>query len=99
MKRWIWIFIWTLAAMPCAFTGEVLYPFGVFLGSAGMYYITHALRDKRISELEKANALLVQWKGEIDSYRIALRLPFPDDYDNSPKYAIHTLIQAAKDKM
>lgn len=48
------------------------------------------------SKLRTANELLVRWKGEIDSRRIALGLPFPDDYDNSPKYAVATLIEAEK---
>ena len=51
---------------------------------------------REIERLQEANATLVSWKGEIDSRRIALNLPFPDDYDNSPRYAVHTLIEAEK---
>lgn len=54
------------------------------------------LRAER-DALRGANDSLVRWKGEIDQRRILLRLPFPDDYDNSPKYAINTLIDAEID--
>ena len=50
--------------------------------------------DAEIAELRKVNDSLVRWKGEIDQRRILLNLPFPDDYDNSPRYAIETMIKA-----
>jgi len=45
-----------------------------------------------LEKLKAANAMLVRWKGEIDSWRIAAGLEFPDDYDNSPRYAVKSLI-------
>lgn len=57
------------------------------------------LLDRAANEIERqiaTSASLVRWKAEIDSRRIALCLPFPDDYDNSPKYAVHTLVEAEK---
>ncbi len=50
-------------------------------------------------EAERSRAdLLLRWKGEIDSRRIALGLPFPDDYQDSPKYALDSLIEAEKQR-
>lgn len=49
---------------------------------------------EEIRTLREANAALVLWKGEITSRRIAMGLPFPDDYDESPKYAMHSLVEA-----
>lgn len=52
--------------------------------------IDAAIED--IRTLREANAELVRWKGEITNRRIMRGLPFPDDYDESPKYALLTLI-------
>lgn len=51
-------------------------------------------KGAEIAELRKVNDSLARWKGEIDQRRILLNLPFPDDYDNSPRYAIETMIKA-----
>jgi hypothetical protein len=60
---------------------------------------------ERVKELEaenvrlgKANNILCRWKSEIDQRRIILGLPFPVDYDDSPKYAVRSLIEALNQK-
>ena len=55
----------------------------------------NAKQAAEIAALRRTNEILVRWKGEIDSRRFVLRLPFPVDYDNSPMYAVQSLIDAA----
>ena len=50
------------------------------------------------ARLGKANNILCLWKSEIDQRRIILGLPFPVDYDDSPKYAVRSLIEALNQK-
>jgi hypothetical protein len=47
-----------------------------------------------VETLRKARSTLIQWKGDIDQRRIALRLPFPEDYDQSSRYAVQSLLLA-----
>lgn len=42
-----------------------------------------------------ANEQLAKWKAEIDERRRVLNCAFPHDYDDSPKYAVATLLEAA----
>lgn len=51
-------------------------------------------QQAEIDSLRKRNESLVKWKGAIDGHRILRGLPFPADYDNSPKYAVASLIEA-----
>jgi hypothetical protein len=61
--------------------------------------VVHASRYRELeagnAALREANASLVRWKGEIDSHLIAHRITFPDDYENSPKWAIAKLIEVS----
>lgn len=51
---------------------------------------------KERDEARHANETLVRWKGEIDSHLIATGVDFPADYDQSPKWAIHKLIECSQ---
>lgn len=48
---------------------------------------------KAVQAIMLANEKLVRWKGEIDQRRTLAGLPFPSDYDDSPRAAVGSLIE------
>jgi len=53
--------------------------------------------EKDVKMVRRSNHELAKWKVEIDVHRHELNLEFPEDYDKSPKYAVQTLVDAAKE--
>ena len=67
--------------------------------------LAQSSQAERVKELEAENVrlkennnILCRWKSEIDQRRIILELPFPVDYDDSPMYAVQSLIEALNQK-
>jgi hypothetical protein len=87
---------WEYAAMHCSSRFKSERDVLAVKNSVDANIFAHnSLHGRTPTARELANDVLVQWKGEIDSRRIALGLPFPDDYDRSPKYAVQSLIDAS----